>query len=81
VCSPLEAYNTDALKKSSISEWNKMFKESRVKVIEIERSGCVERQRSDEKFEEVSNVFAQTNVCLHDRWRKNFHPHKRRDKF
>jgi hypothetical protein len=45
------------VKKPSTFEWNKMFKESRVKVTDIERSGCLEKQRSNENFEEVSNFF------------------------
>jgi hypothetical protein len=43
-----EAYGADAMKKQSVFEWHKTFKEDREDVKENERTGRPKIQRTDE---------------------------------
>jgi hypothetical protein len=43
-----EAYGADAMKKSSVSEWHKKFKEGREDVKDDERTGRPKTHRTDE---------------------------------
>lgn len=42
-----EAYGADAMKNSSVFEWNEMFKEDREDVKDNERTGCPKTHRAD----------------------------------
>jgi hypothetical protein len=43
-----EAYGADAMKKSSVSEWHKRFKEGREDVKGVERTGHLKTHQTDE---------------------------------
>jgi transposase len=45
-----EAYGADAVKKSSVSEWHKRFKEGREDVKDDERTGRAKTHRTDENY-------------------------------
>jgi transposase len=45
-----EAYGTDAMKKSSVSEWHKRFKEGREDVKDDERTGRPKTHQTDENY-------------------------------
>jgi len=51
-----EAYGGEAMKKSSILEWHKRFKEGRENVEDDEGSGCPRSNRTDENVEKVRNL-------------------------
>jgi len=55
-----EAYNTDGVKKSSLSEWHNIFEECRGKVMDIERSSLLESHKSSENPKNLRNVFVDT---------------------
>jgi hypothetical protein len=46
-----EAYGVDAMKKSSVFEWHKRFKEGQEDVKDDERTGCPKTHRTDENVE------------------------------
>jgi hypothetical protein len=48
-----EAYGADALKKSSVFEWHKRFKEGQEDVKDDERTGCLKTHQTDENVEKV----------------------------
>jgi len=52
---PSEACKGEALKKSSVSEWHKRFKEGRENVEDDERSGHPRSHRTDENVERMQN--------------------------
>jgi hypothetical protein len=43
-----EAYDADAMKRLSISEWHKRFKEGREDVKDDKRTGCLKTHQTDE---------------------------------
>jgi ribosomal protein S5 len=51
-----EVYGGKAIKKSSVFEWHKWFKEGRKNVKDNERSGSPKSQRTIENVEKVQNL-------------------------
>jgi transposase len=51
-----EAYEEEVMKKSSVFQWHKRFKEGRENVEDDERSGCPKSHRNDENVEKMRNL-------------------------
>jgi hypothetical protein len=51
-----EAYGGEAMKKSSVSEMHKQFKERCENVEDYEKSSCPRSHRTDENVEKVQNL-------------------------
>jgi histone-lysine N-methyltransferase SETMAR len=51
-----EAYDADAMKKSSVFEWHKRFKEGQEDVKDDERTGHLKTHRTDENVEKVRKL-------------------------
>jgi hypothetical protein len=51
-----EAYGADAMKKSSVSEWHKRFKEGRDDMKDNKKTGHPRTHRTDENVEKVRKL-------------------------
>jgi ribosomal protein S25 len=51
-----EVYGADVMKKSSVFEWHKKFKEGQEDVKDNERTGCPKTHQTDENVEKVQKL-------------------------